>query len=158
MEYIFERLKNDDLPILIKTAKDIIQNYYITFLGKKIVNEYINSNHYKKEIIENIENCVVMKLNGKIIGFSIIQENKIHLMMIDAKYQNKNHGSVLLEFIENKLFIKYPKIELQSFAYNTIANSFYTKNGWKVIEEINTDGLILFKYNKTNNGKRTNGI
>jgi putative acetyltransferase len=148
MEYIFEKLQNDELPVLINIAKYIIQNYYVTFLDKNVVNEFINSEQYKSEITDNVENCVIMKFKGKNIGFSIILENKIHLIMVDMKYQNKNHGTALLKFIENELFKKYSKIELQSFAKNIIANNFYIKNGWKVIEEINMNGILLYKYCK----------
>jgi hypothetical protein len=32
-----------------------------------------------------------MKLKNICIGFSITIENKIHLIMVDRKYQNKGH-------------------------------------------------------------------
>jgi ribosomal protein S18 acetylase RimI-like enzyme len=159
-EYIFEKLDEGDIPVIFIIAEEIILNYYVTFLDKNIVNEYINSKQFKDEIIENVENCTVMKIKNKIIGFSIIIENKIHLIMISIEYQNNNYGSILIEYMENKLFEKYEIIELQSFTKNNIANKFYIKNKWKKTEEINIDGLELYKYNKYNekNIKKPNVI
>ena len=103
-EYNFNKLAENDVSIILKIAEEIILEYYDTFLDKNIVNEYISSKQSEKEILENIENCITMKIGNKIIGFSIIIENKIHLIMVGKKNQNKNHGTNLLKFTENKLF------------------------------------------------------
>src|SRR5215510_9990745 len=95
-EFSFKKLSKKDLQNIINIAREIIEKYYVTFLDKKIVNEYINSKQFENEILENIENCTVMKMKNKIIGFSIIIGNKIHLIMIDSKYQKKNNGTKLL--------------------------------------------------------------
>jgi ribosomal protein S18 acetylase RimI-like enzyme len=147
--YSFGKPDKNELPDLFLISKDIISGYYATFLGADIATNYINSKQHEKEIIDNMENCIIMKLEKAIIGFSITLKNKIHLIMIDRKHQNKNHGTYLLKHIENLLFQKYDTIELQSFAHNTIANNFYKKNGWKKIEEINADGFLLHRYSKT---------
>jgi RimJ/RimL family protein N-acetyltransferase len=147
-EYIFIKSEDNDLPILFNIAKEIILDYYITFLDKNIVNEYINSEKYKEEIIDNIKNCIIMKLENIYIGFSITIGNKIHLIMINKKYQNKNYGTDLLKYTEHKLFEENNSIELQSFENNIIANNFYIKNGWKKGEKIEMNGLIMYKYKK----------
>jgi GNAT superfamily N-acetyltransferase len=146
--YSFSKPDKNDLPVLFIISKEIIANYYSSFLGEDIVYNYLNTKQHEKEIIDNFENCNVMKLENIIIGFSITMENKIHLIMIDRQHQNKKYGTYLLHYTEAKLFEKYDSIELQSFALNTIANYFYLKNGWKKIEKINTDGIILNKYSK----------
>ena len=145
---VFVKSNKSDLPILSEIAKNIIFKYYATFLDKNIVNGYIKSKQYEEEILGNIENCIIMKFEKTIIGFSIIIGNKIHLMMIDTKYQNNNYGTILLKYLEEILFQKYSIIELQSFANNTIANNFYNKNMWKKTEEINIDGIMFYKYKK----------
>jgi GNAT superfamily N-acetyltransferase len=146
--HIFNKLDKDFLPIILVMAKDIILNNYISFLDKESIDNFINSKQCDKEIIDNVKNCEIMKLKNICIGFSITIENKIHLIMVDRKYQNKGHGTNLLKYIENKLFEKYNEIELQTFEKNITANNFYNKNGWKKSEEINMDGMKLYKYKK----------
>jgi ribosomal protein S18 acetylase RimI-like enzyme len=145
---IFEYASNNDLPILNELAKEIIYKYYSTFLGKDIVNNYIESRQCENEINENINNCIIMKINNKIIGFSIIMGNKLHLIMVAKKYQNQGYGIKLLKYIENKLFVEYDTIELQSFVKNEIANRFYNKNGWKILNKSNENGMEVYKYIK----------
>jgi ribosomal protein S18 acetylase RimI-like enzyme len=156
--YNFNKLDKKDIPIILEISKEIILNYYIAFLDKDIVNEFINTKQYEKEIIDNIENCIIMKFDNKIIGFSIILDDKIHLIMIDIKYQNKNHGTKLLKYSENRLLEKYSTIQLQSFTENSIANNFYLKNNWKKVEEIKIDGIKLSKFIKEKNGIRRNVV
>jgi GNAT superfamily N-acetyltransferase len=146
--YSFNKLDKDSLPIILEMAKEIILNNYISFLDKDSIYNFINSKQCDNEILDNVENCEIMKLENICIGFSITIKNKIHLIMIDRKYQNKGNGTHLLKYIENKLFEKYNEIELQTFEKNSTANSFYTKNGWEKAEEINMDGMILYKYKK----------
>jgi ribosomal protein S18 acetylase RimI-like enzyme len=151
----FEKLNIDDLNIIMKIAKNIILNIYSTFLDSDIVYDFVNSEDFDKEYLENIDNMYVMKLKEEIIGFSIIIDNKIHLIMIDIQYQGKNHGKYLLEYMENILFESYSIIELQSFKDNRRANLFYEKNGWKMIEEIENNGIIFLKYLKRKEEYRT---
>jgi ribosomal protein S18 acetylase RimI-like enzyme len=148
INYSFDLLKKNELPIVQKMAKDIILNNYSEFLEDDIINNFIGSKQFEEEFVENIQNCILLKIDNKIIGFSINIDNKIHLMMIDIEYQNKKNGSHLLKYTENILFNEYDTIELQSFTKNLIANSFYVKNGWKKTEEININGLLLSKYIK----------
>jgi ribosomal protein S18 acetylase RimI-like enzyme len=145
--YIFNYATNANLPILVKIARKIISKNYNAFLEKNVIKEYLKSEECDKEIIANINNCIIMKLENKIIGFSIILENKLHLI-IKRKYQNKGHGTIMLKHIEEKTFERYSIIELQSFEKNNIANNFYEKNGWKISEKINNDNLEMNKYYK----------
>jgi GNAT superfamily N-acetyltransferase len=147
-EYSFNKLDKKFLPIILEMAKVVILNNYISFLDKYSIDNFINSKQCDREIIENFENCEIMKLKNICIGFSITIENKIHLIMVDGKHQNKGHGTILLKYKENKLFEKHNEIELQTFEKNSTANNFYNKNGLKNIEKTNMDGRILYKYKK----------
>jgi GNAT superfamily N-acetyltransferase len=146
--YGFTKLDKNSLPIVLKMAKEIILTNYISFLDKDSIVNFINSNQCDREILDNIENCEIIKLKNICIGFSITIENKIHLIMIDRKYQNQGYGTILLKYTENKLFEKYNEIELQTFEKNSAANSFYNKNGWEKTEETSMDGMVLYKYKK----------
>jgi GNAT superfamily N-acetyltransferase len=149
-EYHFNKLDKEHLPIILDMAREIIAHNYVSFLDKDLIDNFINSKQCDNEIIKNAEYCITMQLKNICIGFSIILENKIHLIMIDRKYQHKGHGTSLLNYMENKLFEKYNEIELQTFENNSIANNFYRKNGWKKGETINIDGMLLYKYKKWN--------
>ena len=147
-EIIFKNATEEDSPILIKLAINIIQKKYGLFLEKDLIAKYLESGQCDKEIIENINNCIIMEIENKYIGFSIILENKIHLMMISPEYEKQGNGTKLLKFIENKLFKYFNQIELQSFVGNNIANTFYEKNEWIKVEKINNNGIEVYKYIK----------
>jgi ribosomal protein S18 acetylase RimI-like enzyme len=68
--------------------------------------------------------------------------------MVGFEYQNKGYGTIFLNYIENRLFMEYDTIELQSFAGNNIANKFYEKNGWKILDKVN-NGIEVYKYVKS---------
>jgi GNAT superfamily N-acetyltransferase len=145
---IFAKMDNTDLPEILRISEEIILNTYVSFLGEKTVNEYITSRQFENEIVPNMNDCIVMKTGEVIIGFSILLENKLHLIMIDSKYQNKKYGTKLLSHVEGVLFSGYSAIVLQSFTGILIANTFYEKNGWRKVIEINLNGISLYKYDK----------
>jgi GNAT superfamily N-acetyltransferase len=142
-------LEKDTLPLVINIARDVIQNNYSSFLDKSIIDNFINSGHCDKEITDNVENCFVMKKDNTCVGFSILIDNTIHLMMINRNYQRQKYGSALLHIMETRLFEKYNIIQLQSFSKNIAANNFYEKNSWKKIKETEMGGLVFFHYEKT---------
>jgi GNAT superfamily N-acetyltransferase len=146
---IFAKMDNSDLPEILRISEEIILNNYVSFLGENTVNEYITSRQFEDEIVPNMNDCIVMKTGEVIIGFSILLENKLHLIMIDRKYQNKRYGTKLLNHVEGVLFSGYSVIELQSFSGNVIANAFNEKNKWRKVDEINMNGISLYKYDKT---------
>jgi GNAT superfamily N-acetyltransferase len=142
-------LNKNNLPVVLEIARDIIQNNYSSFLDKSMIDNYIKSGLSDKEIIDNMDNCWVIQNDKDCIGFSILLNNKIHLMMINRKYQKQKYGTSLLNIMEDRLFEKYETIELQSFAENTIANNFYEKHHWNKISIKDNGGLVFYQYQKT---------
>jgi N-acetylglutamate synthase-like GNAT family acetyltransferase len=146
-------LEKDTLPLVINIARDVIQNNYSSFLDKSIIDNFINSGQCDREITDNMKNCMVMKKDNTCIGFSILIDNSIHLMMINRNYQRQKYGSTLLHVMETRLFEKYNIIQLQSFSANIVANNFYEKNGWQKIKNTEMGDLMFHQYKKTKNKK-----
>jgi len=147
--YSYLSATENDLPVLIKLAREVIQYNYSLFLDNALIQNFMQSGQCDKEILKNMKNCIIMKRKTEYIGFSILLENKIHLMMFAPAYQNQGHGTTFLSYLENRLFLEYKQIELQSFIGNTIANKFYEKNGWIKTETIKTDiEIYLFTKNR----------
>ncbi len=144
-DYRYDKANSCDLPFLKEIAKRVIRNNYTPFLGREITDSFIDSGASDNEIEVNIANCIIMKLSGIPIGFGILLENKIHLIMIDVQYQNQSHGTTFLSYLETQLFKKYQNIELQTFANNRIAKHFYLKNNWAILREEDANMLILNK-------------
>lgn len=122
-------------------SRRVIQTNYPAFLGEGAVREFIDSGMADKEIDDNIANCTIMMLDGAILGFAVVIENLLHLIMIDTPNQNKGYGSVLIKHIEQRLFESYTEIHLQTFEDNSNALQFYLKNGWAIKEKQYVDGL-----------------
>jgi ribosomal protein S18 acetylase RimI-like enzyme len=110
------------------------------------VHDFIESGQADKEIDDGILNCTLLTCDGFTMGFSITKESLLHLIMIDTGFQHSGYGSNLLHHVENKLFMRYNRISLNSFRANTIANRFYLKNGWVLVqddEEHETKGMMI---------------
>lgn len=148
-EYNFEILDEMDLPIILNISKEIFLINYINILDKNIVENFINSKQYVKEIVKNIENCILIKYENKIIGFTTIYKNQIKLIMIGEKYQK--HKVCFLKYLESKLFEEYSVLNLESIKEDTIANMFYEENGWIKDRESDMNSIILNIYKKSKN-------
>jgi len=147
--YNYRKARENELQYLIDTTEKIIKYNYGMFLENDIIIlNFSEKEKSEKYIFKNLNECLIMELNNKKIGFSITSENKIHLLIIDKKYQNKNYGKYFLKYLEDKLFEKYNTIELQSFPANIAANTFYENNGWKCNEKVIIGNIEMYKYKK----------
>ena len=147
-DYNIKYITEDDIPFLVMLAWEVIIKNYSAFLPEDSIKYYLESGQCDNEIIENIDNYIKLEKNNEVIGFTILLENKLHLIMIANNYQNKGYGKKLLEYIEEILIKKYSTIELQSFSKNFITNRFYKKNGWENTDKVFNNGIELYKYTK----------
>ena len=68
---------------------------------------------------------------GRIVGFSIVLGDLIHLMMIDVALQRLGYGSRLLAWCEAEMRARGHSVaRLETFTGNDQAIAFYRKNGW----------------------------
>ena len=142
-----------DAQILKDIAKRVISTNYTSFLGIEVTTDFIESGMSDKEIDDGLTNCVLMIVNGQIIGFVITNGDVLHLIMIDVPVQNAGYGSALLAHIEEELFSQFNKIQLQTFQENVLAIQFYLKNGWRITgQEIAPElDKIMLQFEKTQN-------
>ncbi|MDR2494097.1 MAG: GNAT family N-acetyltransferase [Spirochaetaceae bacterium] len=142
-------MDKNNLPAVLKLAREVIAHNYASFLDKDAVSDFLSSKQCDREIIEHSENCVVMTVRERVTGFALLVGNTIHALMIARNHQRKKHGSALLRHIERILSASHAEITLDSFARNSAANSFYEKNGWRKAGETQRDGITLYHYKKS---------
>jgi GNAT superfamily N-acetyltransferase len=66
-----------------------------------------------------------------IVGFTIVFEDLLYLMMVDESRHRAGLGSQLLQYAERQLFAENDVIRLNTFDGNEQAVHFYLKNGWQ---------------------------
>jgi GNAT superfamily N-acetyltransferase len=156
------KAKTDDIQTLQEIAKRVIRNNYTSFLGQDNVAYFIDSGQSDKEIEDGIKSCFVMRQNETIIGYAVVRNDLLHLIMIDVPYQHKGYGVEFLAFIEQKMFDTYSEIKLQTFEKNIDTIRFYEKNGWAIksvehIEEMDMNMLHMVKAKGTNEYRSRSG-
>ncbi|WP_419741553.1 N-acetyltransferase [Paraclostridium dentum] len=91
-------------------------------------------NNYKvvKDVYMPIADTFVYEEDGEIRGFiSIINNEFIGALFVDVKFQGMGIGSKLIDYsIE-----KYKKLTLAVYKENQKSVEFYTRKGFKIIEE-----------------------
>lgn len=119
-----------DIDRLIALSRQTISACYRVFLGDQIVEEFIDSGSADEYIRENIQHCSVIVSDGNIVGYSVVKDNLIDLMMIDHRFHRRGFGRQLLRHVEERLSGTFDELVLESFEGNEQANSFYRKNDW----------------------------
>ncbi len=95
-----------------------------------MVQDFIASGQSDKEIDDGLNDCTLMVKGDVIIGFTIVNADTLHLIMVAPEHQGKGYGSKLLAHIEQQMFKDHALITLQTFNNNTHAIAFYQKHGW----------------------------
>jgi ribosomal protein S18 acetylase RimI-like enzyme len=138
-----------DIDSLITLSRQTISACYRVFLSDQVVEEFIDSGSADEYIRENIQNCLVIVSEGNIVGYSVIKENLIDLMMIDHRFHHCGFGTQLLRHLEEKLSGTFDELVLESFEGNEQAHSFYRKNEWseekRFFDEISGVNKIVFR-------------
>lgn len=129
-------------------AKRVIFHNYAPFLGVVAATEFVESGQSDKEIIEGAQGCFVLEDDECLVGFTIIKDNLLHLLMIDVPYQQRGYGTKLLNYAETIMFHRHSVIHLQTFEENIPARSFYEKNGWRVVSKVIDAGSSMLQLTK----------
>ncbi|MFT5789372.1 MAG: DNA-binding transcriptional LysR family regulator/ribosomal protein S18 acetylase RimI-like enzyme [Shewanella sp.] len=125
-----------DLDTLKTLAKETIDHCYRSFLGDDGVDWFINGGGSDREVAEQLENIIVLELDGKIRGYCAAEEGFIHILMISPELQRTGLGGYLLAQVEAMQQAEgYEHLRLETFKGNEQALNFYHKHGWSIVGE-----------------------
>lgn len=90
----------------------------------------------------------VCEINNLIVGFAIadLQENNIWALFLDPKFEKKGIGQQLHKIMLDWYFSQTKNTVWLGTAFNTRAEKFYRKAGWK---EVGTNGPKEIKFEMT---------
>ena len=123
-----------DLDALVSLSRRTIPARYTSFLGAKVVQDYLASGAVEDFFKESLPRCFVVEEDGGVAGVGAYKGVMVDLMMIDAEHQGRGLGTRLLEHLETLLFEKSAELTLESFEHNEQANTFYRNRGWLAID------------------------
>lgn len=140
---LIKKAKSEDISQIVKIHKKCVLRTNAKFYSKNIIKEWINqiSEKSTRNQFKN-SSWYVLKISNRIIGFAqfSIKDKTLYQINIDPKYQRRNYGRLLYEFIEKKF--KRNKIKKISLNSTLNAVKFYKSLGFKSL------GKIRFKLNK----------
>ena len=92
----------------------------------------------------------VCEISSQIVGFAIVdlKENNIWALFIDPKFEKKGIGQLLHKTMMDCYFTKTKEKVWLGTAFNTRAEQFYRKAGWK---EVGMHGTKEIKFEMTYN-------
>lgn len=120
-----------DAAALKTLARRTISAVYRPFLGDESVDHFISSGMSDRAVVDQLPHTTVIANGSQIVGFSVVKDNLIDLMMIDRDQRRQGYGSLLLAAAEQTIFTQFADAKLESFADNEAANSFYRQHGWQ---------------------------
>ena len=95
-----------DLDALVSLSRRTIPARYTSFLGAKVVQDYLASGAVEDFFKESLPRCFVVEEDGGVAGVGAYKGVMVDLMMIDAEHQGRGLGTRLLEHLETLLFEK----------------------------------------------------
>lgn len=129
MNLAIRKARPSDLVQIQVIARDTINNNYRLFLAEESVDWFISgpSDDY---LAAQIHQATVACQGESVVGFTVLNENRIDLIMVRGEQQHQGIGSKLLSYSEARLFTLHGTIKLESFEKNERATNFYQKNNW----------------------------
>lgn len=137
----FRKAVPEDAGTLKEIAKRVIRHNYAPFLGAEATSAFVDGGLSDREVDDGLDHCAVMLCGRDIIGFAVVKDDLLHLIMVDVPFQRKGFGGKLLKHAEDEMFRRHAVIRLQSFEENTGTVRFYLRNGWRVVREERVEGM-----------------
>lgn len=144
------KAREEDIETLQEIARRVIRNNYTSFLGQDNVSQFIDSGLSDKEIVEGVPYCHIMQQGDTIVGFAVVMDDLLYLIMVDVPFQHTGYGAALLAYVEREMFVHHSVLKLQTFAGNTDNIRFYEKHGWTVAREevVKEMGMVMLHMEK----------
>jgi GNAT superfamily N-acetyltransferase len=151
METRVRKATSADVRPLVALSRRTISEEYSSFLGNEAVASYIDSGAVDRYVAENMDRCIVLVVDGGLVGYSVANGNLIDLMMVDVHYHGRGLGTALLQHVEETLFRTYRRLVLESFEGNVKANSFYRRNRWIAVRTFTDEqsGIDKIEFEKS---------
>lgn len=122
-----------DASSLKALSRHAITACYTGFMGEEMVDGYLSSGASDDEVDKHINNIFVAVDDSEVImGYVVVLDDLVHIMMVSPEQQRKGIGARLLSFAETKIHNDNLKPTLETFETNTQAMNFYLKNGWSI--------------------------
>lgn len=150
--YIIRKLDENDIEQIysLSSSNEIFYKYHPPFVTKESILEDMKAlppgKDYKdKYYIGFFNNKDLVAIMDLILGFPKKDIAYLGLFMMNKKYQNKNIGSNIINDVKAYLkSIGFKKIRLAVDKNNPQSNHFWSKNGFKRIDENN---YIIMDFN-----------
>lgn len=98
-----------DVALVQGIARRTIDHSYRSFLGDDLVDAFIDSGECDSEISQHLPDLHLLVDNDQVLGFSIVLDDLVHLMMIDHAHHREGHGGRLLRHAEAMIFAAFSK-------------------------------------------------
>lgn len=139
MKFLEARIEDLDIVknIVCETIKNIYPNYYPKEVVEFFINHH-NTENIKRDILN--KNVWILKDKNEFVGTGTVNGNNILRLFVLPKYQQKEYGTLIMDFLEKKISLEYEKAILDSSlpafdmyikrGYISVANNkICTKNG-----------------------------
>ncbi|MBD3282481.1 MAG: GNAT family N-acetyltransferase, partial [Candidatus Portnoybacteria bacterium] len=135
-EFLIKEASLKDLSEIVAIHKSCVLETNARFYSKDIINEWLDqiSEKSTREQFKN-SSWYILKINSKIIGFTqfSIKDKILYQINISPKYQRKNYGRYLYNFVEKKF--KNNKIKKISLNSTLNAFKFYKSLGFRSLNK-----------------------
>lgn len=153
MEYLIRKAKEKDKNELLAISTRVTNYNSRQYLDDDMVDAFMLSDEFTKEITDNIQTMQVLEADNKIIGMCNWKKDILHMIMIDCNYQGSGAAKYFISEMCRQKFSDYKTLYLECFECNKRANAFYKKMGWVPYDSVlDSDlGIIRILYKKDNN-------
>lgn len=148
-ERMIEPLKIEDIPQIVDLWEEISLNEFSDYIGAKNVECFIESGELEKECKRHLDKTYVFKTNKLVVGFIVVLENLIELLIIKKEFQKQGVGKQLYNYAIGLIKENYSRVKVECFENNLRVNSILKKSGFRFESKYKDEmGFITNTYSK----------
>jgi len=146
---MIEAAQSQDLDDIASMWMDVSRQEFVHYLGQDVIEFFIESGELREEVACCADSTYVYRDDGKLLGFVVLQEDLIELMIVRADCQNQNIGKQLYEFSVNLISKVHRQVRAECIEQDQKTNSLLESQGFDFIGRYEDEmGFMRRQYRK----------
>lgn len=122
-----------DLDQITEMWMDVSRKEFVQFLGQDVIEFFIEHNDLREEVECCSDTTYVYKQEEQVLGFVVLAEDLIELLVVRPECQNQNIGKQLYDYSISLVAQQFHQVRAECIEQDEKANKLLSARGFEYI-------------------------
>ena len=141
-----------DLDDIASMWMEVSRQEFVHYLGQDVIEFFIESGELREEVECCADSTYVFRDKNQLVGFVVLQDDLIELMIVRPDYQNQSIGRQLYEFSIKTIAQEFHQVRAECLELDDKTNRLLEAQSFEFIGRYEDEmGMVRRQYQKVLN-------